>query len=316
MKITLKKNYIIAFAVIIFSLPFLLAFLLNSMNTESIAFKIDPKTHMGLVTLNVKNLSEQEKFYTEIIQLEKLESNPGEVILGKSGNPIVKLVDSTALTPPPMGSAGLYHVAILFETREELATTIDNVLNKDPEAYSGSGDHSVSEAFYFYDIEGNGIELYYDRPRSEWVWENGKIKMGTMYIDEQSYIQKYKNSELTTQNSKLQVGHVHLKVGDIGLAKEFYVGTLGFDITAEMPTALFVSAGGYHHHLGMNTWESFGAGKRGESIGLRNFEIIIPQNFLSNIENQLNSKGIAFEKINNQISFSDPWGNNINLKTI
>lgn len=311
MKITIRKNFLYGFAgIILLVLVIIIILLTFAMNKIDESFEIDPGTHMGVVTLNVKNLANQERFYTEIVQLEKINAFENEVILGRSGVPVIKLIESS-LNPPPMGSAGLYHVAILFETRESLAETLDNILQKDPEAYSGSGDHYVSEAFYFYDPEGNGIELYFDRPRSEWIWEDGKIKMGTMYIDEQAYIQKYKNLELSTQNSKLQTGHLHLKVGDIGLAREFYVNTLGFEITAELPTALFISAGGYHHHIGMNTWESMGAGFRKDSIGLVSFEIKVPKAFIDKLENQLGSKKVEFEKSNDNLMFLDPWGNRV-----
>ncbi|RYF27332.1 MAG: hypothetical protein EOO17_06255 [Chloroflexi bacterium] len=141
-----------------------------------------------------------------------------------------------------------------------------------PQTFTGTGDHLVSEAFYFNDPEGNGLELYYDRPQTSWQWQDGQIKMDTLYIDPVHYINTHASEKSGAQR---KLGHVHLKIGDIQSAEEFYVKMLGFDVTARVPGALFISVGGYHHHIGLNTWISKGAAKRTPTLGLSEVTITL-----------------------------------------
>src|SRR5690606_14167484 len=148
--------------------------------------------------------------------------------------------------------AGLFHTAILFNTQEALAAAVYSVARKHPGTFTGSSDHLVSKAFYFTDPEGNGVELYWDRDRSEWSWTHGAIEMSTLYLDPNAFLQEHLTERAvdTPVIGDAQVGHVHLQVGDIASAREFYVERLGFEQTATYgPSALFVSAGGYHHHM-------------------------------------------------------------------
>lgn len=260
---------------------------------------------LGTVELNVKDLTLQKQFYHELVGLEILSESSEKVGLGFGQSELVRLISTPDLPLFEDHNAGLYHTAILFEQRPALARTLQYIFEHAPQYFSGSSDHIVSEAFYFSDPEGNGLELYADRDSSGWVWHDGKIMMGSSYIDPAEYIAQHAGTESSESKT---IGHVHLQVGNIAEAKKFYVDVLGFSTTAEMPTALFISDGEYHHHLGMNTWQSEGAGKRPTSTGLSHFEVK-----LSNIEDgvelkkRLTAAGISFEETNNRIAVRDPW---------
>lgn len=265
---------------------------------------------MGVTELNVRDLELMEKFYTEYADLEMLQREEEKVLLGHNNRGVIALVKSNE-QPSASGSAGLYHNAIVFSSRGQLARAVKKILEEVPQYYVGTADHLVSEAFYFNDPEGNGLELYFDKDKSVWEWQDGKIKMDSIYIDPIAYIQKYAQDYESTEK---HMGHVHLKVGDIQQAKKFYVDILGFDITAEMSSALFVSVAGYHHHLGMNIWESAGAGRRSPSLGLRSFELKLnSKHDIERLKQRLQDNNITFVEENNKIEVSDPWGNTIIL---
>ena len=141
-----------------------------------------------------------------------------------------------------------------------------------PARFTGSADHLVSQAFYFTDPEGNGIELYWDRARTDWSWTHGQVEMATLYLDPNTFLGDHLTEEAAsgaTAGDAASVGHVHLSVGDVATARAFYVDALGFDETATLGNqAVFVSAGGYHHHMAMNVWNSRGAGPRMPALGL------------------------------------------------
>lgn len=267
---------------------------------------------LGPVELNVKNLQKMKDFYTKILGLNILEEKNKTVTLGKKNTPLLILHNAVELNYPLPGEAGLYHFAILFSSRGDLARTVYQILKNSPEHFSGSGDHLVSEAFYFTDPEGNGIELYYDRDRSQWQWENKQIKMATLYIDPQEYLEKH--IALEEKDTEIKMGHIHLKVGNIEKAREFYVNILGFDVTAELPNALFVSVDGYHHHIGMNTWESLGATERSDVLGLKTFSLTFNnKNEYEKIKEKLLENNISFEEKNNLLTLHDPWKNKIRI---
>lgn len=138
-----------------------------------------------------------------------------------------------------------------------------------PQSYGGSADHAVSLAFYFADPDGNGLELYTDTPREDWVWQDGQVSMGSAPLDPNEFIQTHLGrSATTTAAGGATMGHVHLRVGDLARARAFYADVLGFAVTAESDGALFHAVGGYHHHVATNTWGSAGAGEHPESLGL------------------------------------------------
>lgn len=266
----------------------------------------------GCVQLHVHNLKLLREFYTEVLGLTVVRERDNVVELGIKTTPLLILNANLTLARANESDAGLYHFAILFESRGDLARTLSKVLRMRPELFSGSADHLVSEAFYLNDPEGNGIELYFDREKTMWEWDGRHIKMASIYLDPNSYLEEYVTLE--EENSSLRMGHFHLKVGNIQEAKRFYVDVLGFDVTAEYPGALFLSVGGYHHHVGLNTWESKNAGKRAETLGLKAIEFLLPNlGILESVEKRLQEKDIEFQKEPNSLRFRDPWSNMITM---
>lgn len=264
---------------------------------------------VGTTELNVKDIAEMTYFYQELVGLEILQKADNSVTLGYENTAIIRLISAPDLPHPSNSSAGLYHNAILFASRTELAQTLNKILTTRPEFFAGSSDHLVSEAFYFSDPENNGLELYFDKNSDTWQWQDGKIVMGSKYIDPYNYIAEYSN--LSASPSK-RMGHVHLKVGDIAKAKKFYVDILGLVVTAETPGALFVSDGKYHHSLGLNVWESAGASQRTNSTGLQSFSLIVEtQQNIQALHKRLQKAGITFSHENGVTSFLDPWANKV-----
>jgi catechol 2,3-dioxygenase len=275
--------------------------------------KLSPSLKLGVIELNVNNMEEMKNFYHSVMGLDIIKEDVDHVIVGKNNQALITLHHQERLHPADSSHAGLYHFAIVFASRGDLARMVYSILKHRPQHFSGSADHLVSEAFYFTDPEGNGIELYYDRDRSQWQWENNQVKMATLYIDPAEYLQRY--LILEEPNKEVQMGHFHLKVGDIEKARQFYVNILGFDVTAELPGALFISVNGYHHHLGLNTWESLGAGERKQSLGLERLEFILPdKKDVDALKSRLLENAVRFREEDNELELSDPWGNKIVVK--
>lgn len=265
---------------------------------------------LGTIELNVFDLRLEKDFYHKIMEMEILAESENSVTLGLSKNPLITLHHTTHLEKAEEQHAGLYHFAILFESRGELARAIHKIAKHTPHLFTGTADHLVSEAFYFNDPEGNGIELYFDRDRKLWEKENGQIKMASIFIEPNEYLKNY--IALEEKNKEVKMGHFHLKVGDIQKAYDFYVNVLGFDVTAELPGALFVSVGGYHHHFGLNSWQSEGAPTRNESLGLNKLQIIVPdKNEIGNLKERLSKTKEEFKETENGLEVKDPWGNRI-----
>ena len=189
-----------------------------------------------------------------------------------------------------------------------------------PHDFTGSSDHLVSKAFYFNDPEHNGVELYWDRDRSSWSWAHGSIEMGTVFLDPNAFLQEHLTERAIADPviGGAQVGHVHLQVGDIDSAREFYVKRLGFETTIEMPgSALFVSAGGYHHHMAMNTWNSRGAGPRLPALGLARVDIRVPSlDDVGALTERMRHFGVEARDDGQTVSFDDPWANLIRVGVV
>ncbi len=268
---------------------------------------------MGAVTLWVANLDIMIRYYRDAVGLEVISELNGRAVLGHAQNEIVILEHKPMMKHASPHEAGLFHTAILFPSQAALAQAVYSVAQKHPGTFTGSADHLVSKAFYFNDPEGNGVELYWDRDRTEWSWVHGNIEMDTIYLDPQQFLSEHL-TESEGQDEK-RVGHVHLSVGSIPAAEDFYVKMLGFEKTLNWGgAALFVSAGGYHHHMAMNTWRSKGAGKRQLALGLGNVEII-----LENQDQVLETKErLDFHRLDSQFDsgtakVEDPWGNVISI---
>lgn len=264
-------------------------------------------------TLAVADITAMARFYHEHVGLDILEQTTDRVLLGRDQIAIIELVSEPKLAYAPPGSAGLFHNAILFSSRGDLARTVGGIIASTPQLYSGTGDHLVSEAFYFNDPEGNGLEIYFDRPAETWQWENGQVKMDTLYIDPLGYIQSYASERSDTDK---KIGHIHLKVGDINRARSFYADTLGFDITADIGSALFVSVAGYHHHIGLNTWMSLGAPRRDSSLGLAGVDITLTSDAdISHLASRLEARSITFTHAHGMLTVNDPWDNTLKFSS-
>ena len=277
---------------------------------------------MGAVTLRVADLDAMIRYYRDGVTLQLLSHDGPVAVLGRGATPIVILEHAPELKHASPRSAGLFHTAILFDSREALATAIYSVASKYPGTFTGSADHLVSEAFYFTDPEGNGVELYFDRDRSTWSWTHGRIEMATIFLDPNTYLREHlgpAGADAAASGLGLGdavVGHVHLSVGDIDSAREFYVHRLGFETTADgWPGALFVSAGGYHHHMAMNTWNSAGAGRRGLALGLGKVEIVVPTaDDLGELGERMSHYDVATRDDGRTLAFDDPWENLVEVR--
>jgi catechol 2,3-dioxygenase len=276
-------------------------------------------TSMGAVTLRVADLDAMTRYYRDAIALEVLSASGDAVVLGRGTTAVMILVHAPELRNASPRDAGLFHTAILFDTEEALAASVYSVAQKHPNTFTGSSDHLVSKAFYFTDPENNGVELYWDRDRSAWSWSHGSIEMSTLYLDPNEFLQHNLTESAVTEPmiGGARVGHVHLQVGDTTVAREFYVDQLGFETTASLGgSALFVSAGGYHHHMAMNTWNSRGAGPRQLALGLAQVDIRVPStDDIGALSERLAHFGHAVRDDGQTVSFDDPWNNLIRVTT-
>ena len=275
---------------------------------------IHPETRIGLLSLNVTDLARSVDFYTNAMGFALLQQHEGGAMLGVGTTPLLLLTGNPGGQPWPGRATGLYHFAILLPTRADLGRWLRHWLEMGHEL-PGQGDHWVSEALYLSDPDGNGIEIYRDRPRREWKLTDGRVAMGTDPVDLRGVIDESDREGLsfTGLPEGTTIGHMHLQVRDIPEAQAFYEGVLGFDLMAEMPSALFLSAGGYHHHLGMNIWHSRGASPApAGSAGLRYFTVIMPtQAALDDVIVRLNAAGVSYGAAENGIVVQDPSQNQI-----
>ncbi|MEV4902658.1 VOC family protein [Citricoccus sp. NPDC055426] len=267
---------------------------------------------MGLVTLKTDNVPRLRGYYEQALGLVAVAEDGPNVILGRAGTPLVGIEESNGLKLPGEGEAGLYHVAILFEQAADLAATVYSAVRHDQSRFVGSSDHLVSEAFYFQDPDHNGIELYVDRPRDQWQWgADRQVAMTTEYLPWDRYLNTHltEDSVARLRTAPASVGHVHLQVGDVATAEEFYVRDLGFEKTTGLGTmALFVSAGGYHHHMAMNTWNSTGVGPRRNTLGLGAVDITLPGGEgLDSAEDRLKVAGRSVQRTDRGLEVRDPW---------
>jgi catechol 2,3-dioxygenase len=281
--------------------------------------RIHPDTRVGAVRLRVADLDRVTDFYERAIGLGTLGRSGDLVRLGAGDRSVVELVGVPDASARPPRTTGLFHLAILVPDRAELARAIHRVTGAGWRL-SGASDHLVSEALYLADPEGNGIEIYRDRPREEWRRTDGQIEMATLPLDLDSVLGELGGAEAEPGPAAdgTRIGHVHLNVADLDAAEAFYAGALGFDVTVRSyPGALFVSAGGYHHHIGLNTWAGEGMPPPPPgSRGLDRFELVLPDaEALAAIERRLEATGIDVRREAAGIGVADPSGNSLLLRT-
>lgn len=282
---------------------------------------INPATSMDAVTLRVGDLELMTSYYSRAFAMEPLEerSRGREVhrVLGRGTTPMVRLVHMPDLPGVDPRQPGLFHTAFLFDDEESLAATVLRAAQDPRGPFVGSSDHGVSEAFYFTDPEGNGVELYTDRPREQWGRANGQILMVSDWLDPNEYLRRHVTEEALEAGPARagRVGHVHLQVGDIPTAEAFYVDALGFEATLkDYRGALFASAGGYHHHVAMNVWNSAGAGPRAATLGLGDVAVVVPsREDLAALTARLAARSIPFADDGRSVVVTDPWGTQVTV---
>jgi catechol 2,3-dioxygenase len=280
---------------------------------------IHPDTTIGTVRLTVSDLRRSSEFYARATGLRSAELDNGALAFGPSDGPtLVELHGDSSAPPLDRRATGLYHFAILVPSRRDLAFALAR-LAEARWPLDGASDHLVSEALYLSDPDGNGIEIYRDRSREEWPRSNGALGMSTLPLDLDGLLGELAGAtELQRKApSGTRIGHVHLQVADLREAEAFYSGLLGFDVMVRgYPGALFVSAGGYHHHIGLNTWNSRGAAlpKLG-SIGLRSFEVVVPdERELGRVLDRVRAAGIPLDQEGDGSLIRDPSGNGVLLR--
>ncbi len=238
---------------------------------ESVA-PIDPSLRIGSVRLAVADLPRSAEFYERVLGLPLISREDERALLGVDPrHPALELLAIAEPTPLSPHSTGLFHVAWLHPSRAALAATVQRVL-RGRWPIDGVSDHGVSEALYLSDPDGLGIEIYVDRPREQWERpaDGRGVRMVTLPLDLDDLMAQAPSEPQQAMPPGTSVGHVHLKVSDVPRALAFYRDALGLEEQAQLPSAAFVSAGGYHHHVGLNSWQSRGASAPPDSApGLR-----------------------------------------------
>lgn len=222
---------------------------------------LPPSTRIAYARVRVLNLESAVAFYRNLVGLTVISTDGKTSVLSASagGDPVLYLTEDSDAAPRNPRSPGLFHMALLYPERKDLALAFRR-FHEQQWPFQGFADHGVSEALYLADPDGNGIELYVDRPRHTWPYRNGTLEMVTEPLNVDDLLSELPSPTISMSGTGAAIGHMHLQVSDLGKAERFYHTALGFDITQRnFPGALFMSAGGYHHHIGVNTWNSRGS---------------------------------------------------------
>jgi catechol 2,3-dioxygenase len=271
-------------------------------------------TAMGTTRLVVRDLDTVARYYTDAVGMEHVGRSGDVLRLGYDDEPILELAADPDASSRPADGAGLYHTAILFPDEQALADVLVRVSRRAPRSYVGASDHLVSQAFYLTDPEGNGVELYVDRPRDSWTWRGGEVQMGAAPLDARDFVSTHASDPGSAPAEALgsggTVGHMHLSVGDLDAAEKFYADLVGFDVVSRVDGALFLAAGGYHHHLAVNTWGSAGAHTRpADEAGLGFLTVRLPEATpLEPIARRLDEAGVQHRASAHELRVEDPWG--------
>jgi catechol 2,3-dioxygenase len=273
---------------------------------------------LGPVHLQVADLERSLRYYQEVLGLRAIVLGDGIATLAPHGDdmPLVRLHERSDAAPAPRrGRLGLYHFAILLPDRASLGRFVAHLAEIGTRA--GASDHLVSEALYLTDPDGLGIEVYADRPRAEWKWENGELRMATEPLDLDSVAAAAGGQRWTGMPPGTGIGHLHLHVGDIGRAAAFYGDALGLEPTVRSyPGALFLSAGGYHHHLGLNTWAGPDAAPAApHEARLLEWAIVLPGAHADAAARRVLAAGYRADPSDTGWLLTDPWGTSLRLRS-
>lgn len=271
-------------------------------------------TALGPVTLAARDVGGLERFYLGALGLRRRGSGPGgELELGTDRAPLLRLRPAAGNARDP-AAPGLFHLALLLPARAALGAWLRHALETHV-ALEGAADHAVSEAIYLRDPEGNGIEVYRDRPRASWRSDAGRVVMTTEPLDAQAVLREA-GPDWTGMPAAARVGHVHLQVGSLDRSLAFYAGALGWPVTNDaFPGARFLGAGGYHHHLGLNTWNVRpGTPRDAAGPGLVGFEVALPSApDLAAVERRLAAAGRDVRRSEGALDLIDPDGTCVHL---
>ena len=273
-------------------------------------YDYNSKIYLAEAVLNVKDLAGQTAFYTQIIGLEILSQTEKEVILGARNKPLVHLIQ-TNLKEVVRSSYGLYHMAILLPSREDLADVFKHIAELDY-PFVDAADHGYSEALYLEDLEGNGIELYRDKPVAEWdIREDGRIVGVTEELSAQEIYEMGRKVEPFVIAEDTRMGHIHLSVKDSQLASSFYQEVLELADKFTIPTASWIASGDYHHHLAVNEWGGKDLAKRDKDmLGLAYYVVEVEdKGDLIAIAERANNRGAEVKWLSsNALTFEDNDG--------
>ncbi|HUG63367.1 MAG TPA: VOC family protein [Methylomirabilota bacterium] len=288
----------------------------SASGSATAAPRLDPRAAVGPVSLVAQDRAALSRWYQSALGLSPLAETERVTVLGTAGGtPLVTLVGDPQATVGPRRQSGLFHVAILLSTRADLGRWLAHA-SRSGLRIEGAADHLVSEAVYLSDPEGNGIEIYRDRPRDAWPLREGRIHMDNSPFDVAGVAADAEAAGGSYGGAPegTIVGHVHLKVDDIGRARAFYEGLVGFDVTEEgYASALFVAAGGYHHHIGLNTWRSAGARRVPGTTGLDAVTVTLPAGAAEPLAERLAAAGAPVERRGGHPAAIDPAGNRVVL---
>jgi len=286
--------------------------------SEEVGEKLHVDTTLGYVHLNIADMQRSVDFYQKALGFQIQKDEGGTTYLGAGKDDLLVLTEIPGAVQYPRRS-GLDHFAILTPSRQALSRSLRNLIDTET-AMQGGADHLVSEALYLADPDGNGIEIYRDRPRSEWQYDNGGLIMATDPLDYQGILREIKGEQGQWEGleSGTRLGHLHLHVANLDQATNFYEKVLGFDFLLNyMGSASFLSAGGYHHHIGLNTWNGIGAPPPPpDAAGLRYFSVhLVGEDERQKLIKRLEQANWSFEERGSSIFLRDPSQNAILFET-
>lgn len=265
--------------------------------------QLPERTRLGRAALRVEDFRSVGEFYVDVVGLELIERTDSEATLGVDGTPLFEIVADEDAEPRGPEEAGLFHTAFRVPTRESLGETLHRV--ETLWDLDGASDHDVSEAIYFADPEGNGIEIYHDRPRDTWpVEDDGRVRMGTGPLDLDSLREDDEWVDDVPPGTDL--GHVHFEVTSLPRAREFYVDALGLRVTQEFEEmGMFLAANDYHHHVGLNTWHDRSEPKSGRGIDW--VEFVVPDDAaMGDLQTRLSEADLSVDRYTDGIEVTDP----------
>lgn len=282
------------------------------------SFHQPPVTFVSQVNIKVQSLERSLTFYQEVIGFKVYEKTDKSAKLTADGKTVLLSLEQPSDVVPKRGrTTGLYHFALLLPDRVDLAKILKHFLQTGY-PLQGASDHLVSEALYLADPDGNGIEIYTDRPASKWEWNDQHVVMATEALDAENLLAEGMEQNWNGLPAGTVMGHIHLHVAELVKTEEFYTKGLGFEVVSRYgPQALFISSGKYHHHIGLNTWNGVGAPTPpANSVGLDSFSLVLPdETSLKETVARLKEIGAQVSEENGMSIAVDPSGNRIELET-